>query len=107
LFSLVLTKEGELITWGDNAFGQLGDGTVQSVLMPRYMPRTNTLFDRTFVDVAAGYEHVIALTSNCDLSLMHALTTDQMPRACSRGDATRLVNWATVLRLSVTCRNRL
>src|SRR5690242_1352115 len=58
-FSLVLTESGDLITFGDNSRGQLGDGTVQLGIDPKYMPRTNVLFERFFVDVAVGYEHVI------------------------------------------------
>lgn len=61
-FSLALTRRGQLITWGGNEFGQLGDGTVQSALLPKYMPRTNGLSGRSFVDVVAGYDHVIVMT---------------------------------------------
>ncbi len=61
-FSLVLTEAGDLITFGDNSYGQLGDGTIQVSIDPKYLPRTNALFERLLVDVAAGYEHVIVRT---------------------------------------------
>lgn len=63
-FSLVLTEAGDLITFGDNSRGQLGDGSIQLSIDPKYLPRTNVLFERFFVDVAAGYEHVIVLTDD-------------------------------------------
>ena len=33
-YSLVITKDGSLYTWGDNRYGQLGTGDTTNLLVP-------------------------------------------------------------------------
>ena len=60
VFSLALTGAGHLLSWGSNAFGELGDGTFTDHLQPE---RVN-LGSTTVTSVVAGGLHVLARTSN-------------------------------------------
>jgi len=57
--SLAITADGTVWAWGQNAFGQLGDGTTTDRLEPVPIP---TLSD--VVAIAAGRLHSLALTSD-------------------------------------------
>ena len=57
--SLAVTSTGQVLAWGDNAYGQLGDGsTTHSDL-----PVTVKLPGTQVTAVAAGNDHSLALTS--------------------------------------------
>lgn len=61
-FSLELQPSGRLLAWGDNATGELGDGTTQMRTTPvqvRGLPA-----DKRVVAVATGLNHVLALESD-------------------------------------------
>ena len=60
VFSLALTGAGHLLSWGSNAFGELGDGTFTDHLQPE---RVN-LGSTTVTSAVAGGLHVLARTSN-------------------------------------------
>jgi uncharacterized repeat protein (TIGR01451 family) len=57
--SLALTSDGGVLAWGDNRYGQLGDGTNTSSTTPVAvaLPAGTTV-----TAIAAGYEHSLALT---------------------------------------------
>jgi alpha-tubulin suppressor-like RCC1 family protein len=57
--SLAITSSGELYSWGLNANGQLGDGTLVNKTSPT---RIGTATD--WIDVACGDYHSLALKSN-------------------------------------------
>ncbi|MFF2007639.1 Ig-like domain repeat protein [Streptomyces sp. NPDC058195] len=57
---LALTAAGEVLAWGDNDFGQLGDGTVVSRNEP--VP-VNLPAGTTVTSIAGGDDHSLALTS--------------------------------------------
>ncbi|UCC47618.1 MAG: hypothetical protein JSV41_08965 [Gemmatimonadota bacterium] len=57
-FTCGLTLDGEAYCWGDNWFGQLGDGTGQQSSTP--VPVAG---NHTFTSLAAGYAHVCAVTT--------------------------------------------
>jgi alpha-tubulin suppressor-like RCC1 family protein len=63
--SLVSTSSGQLYTFGEGHFGQLGNGSTQS----RSTPEQITLPGATggVVQIAAGWEHSLALTSSGQL----------------------------------------
>lgn len=63
-FSVVLRNDGTVWTFGNNEFGQLGDGTYLSSLLPVQVKDTagnNPL--RHIAAIAAGEDHVLALDS--------------------------------------------
>jgi alpha-tubulin suppressor-like RCC1 family protein len=60
-FSLALTSSGTMLAWGDNGYGQLGDGT--SVV--RHLPvRVKLPAGTTIKAIAAGSDFSLALTSS-------------------------------------------
>lgn len=58
---LAIASDGSLWAWGDNRFGQVGDGTTTNVLRP---VRLDTPAGVTFTDIAAGYDHSVAIDSD-------------------------------------------
>ena len=65
-FSLAVTNEGRVFTWGANESGQLGKGdTVNTSTPVEITNRINQLLrsDETVVKYRLGYAHVVALTS--------------------------------------------
>lgn len=63
--SLALCSDGTLVAWGQNNFGQLGDGTTTSRAEPVIVPTAGTpLAGRTVVAVATGAAHSLALCAD-------------------------------------------
>ncbi|MEW6026679.1 MAG: RCC1 domain-containing protein, partial [Planctomycetota bacterium] len=54
--SFAIKTDGTLWAWGNNNFGQLGDGTTISRTMP-----TKIVTDTDWASIAAGLYHTIAL----------------------------------------------
>ncbi|XMB72031.1 leucine-rich repeat protein [Mycoplasmatota bacterium WC30] len=62
--SSALTSEGRIFTWGDNGYGQLGDGTTINKLVPTEITSEFTLNEsETIIDISLGDSHSSALTS--------------------------------------------
>ncbi|MGH3486637.1 MAG: RCC1 domain-containing protein [Actinopolymorphaceae bacterium] len=60
LHSLALTSDGDVLSWGSNATGQLGDGTTIDRLVP---VEVHLPVGVDAIDVAGGAEHSLAVTS--------------------------------------------
>jgi alpha-tubulin suppressor-like RCC1 family protein len=58
-FTLAIKPDGTLWAWGANAYGQLGDGTTVSKLIP-----TQIGTDNDWATVAAGYYHSLAIKTD-------------------------------------------
>ena len=58
----------ELLAWGGNGFGQLGDNTTTRRLLPTPVNDTGVLADKTAVAVAGGYLHSLALCADGTLA---------------------------------------
>ena len=58
--SLALTRDGQVWAWGDNSRGQLGDGTTTIRTTPGHV----AALTGTFVKIATGNEHSLALRSD-------------------------------------------
>jgi alpha-tubulin suppressor-like RCC1 family protein len=54
--SMVLTRDGDVFTWGDGSLGQLGHGNTDQQLVPK---RVESLTNVT--DIAAGAAHILAV----------------------------------------------
>ncbi len=63
-FSLALTTDGGLYTWGFNGQGQLGNGTNTSSDIPVAVDMTGVLNGKTILAIAAGNYHGMALASD-------------------------------------------
>jgi len=64
--SLALCSDGTVAAWGDNASGQLGDGTITQQTVPVEVNHApgSALEGKTVVAVAAGQSHSLALCSD-------------------------------------------
>jgi len=63
VYTVALTSDGRLFAWGNNAYGQLGDGTTINRTTPVAV-RYGALFGKTVTAIAAGRSHTLALTSD-------------------------------------------
>ncbi|MGB3439112.1 MAG: Ig-like domain repeat protein [Actinophytocola sp.] len=59
-FSVALLSTGEVLTWGYNDEGQLGDGSFVRSTVPVYVDLPS---DTTITAIAAGDDHILALTA--------------------------------------------
>jgi alpha-tubulin suppressor-like RCC1 family protein len=57
--TLALRSDGQVLSWGDNTYGQLGDGTTVNQAVPVEVQARNDI-----VAIAAGYYHSLALKSD-------------------------------------------
>lgn len=62
-FSVALRKDGTIWTWGDNKYGQLGDGTIMNRNYPLPV-KTNVKDLKNIIDIKAGAFHVLALSKD-------------------------------------------
>lgn len=67
LHSAVVSKDGELITFGFNGYGQLGLGSIETKYQPTSIPQLKT---RRVVDTACGAFHTICLLESGELYSM-------------------------------------
>ena len=58
-YTVALTKEGKVFTWGSNEFGQLGHGDYEHRHIPTKVESLDGLF---IVKIACGGDHTIAIT---------------------------------------------
>ncbi len=63
-FALALTMNGEVVAWGGNSFGQLGNGTITNSVMPLLISEIAPLSTVDITDIAVGNHHSLALTSD-------------------------------------------
>jgi len=63
--TLALAADGQVFAWGDNSFGQLGNGSSESVFhRPVAVDRSGVLAGQHIVAISAGDSHSLALSSN-------------------------------------------
>ncbi|XP_057350503.1 RCC1 and BTB domain-containing protein 2 isoform X4 [Manis pentadactyla] len=59
---VLATTEGEVFTWGHNAYSQLGNGTTNHALVPCHI--STNLSNKQVIEVACGSYHSLVLTSD-------------------------------------------
>lgn len=65
MFSMVLTSDGSLYSWGKNNYGQIGDGTTNNYNLAVAVKTESTpMAGKTVVDFSISNEHTVALTSD-------------------------------------------
>jgi len=63
--SAAVTKQGEMYTWGNGKYGQLGHGDTESLFKPRLVRElARSGEDEHIISVACGAQHTLALTSS-------------------------------------------
>ena len=67
--TLALCADGTLAAWGDNTYGQLGNGTTNTSKVPIAVTNSGALAGKTVIVIAAGSSHSLAL---CDDGSMAA-----------------------------------
>jgi alpha-tubulin suppressor-like RCC1 family protein/phosphodiesterase/alkaline phosphatase D-like protein len=63
-FSLALTADGRVASWGNNDRGQLGTGSGGDESSPTWVDTSGALAGRRVIDIAAGEGHSLALCSD-------------------------------------------
>jgi len=66
--SVALCSDGTVATWGNNSYGQLGNGSMTDSLVPVSVIATGVLLSKTVVAIAAGQYHNLALCSDGTLA---------------------------------------
>jgi alpha-tubulin suppressor-like RCC1 family protein len=63
-FSLALCSDGTVVSWGDNAFGQLGDNSTVLRKVPVAVYTAGVLSGKTVIAISNGQFHSLALCSD-------------------------------------------
>lgn len=61
-------SEGEVFTWGHNAYSQLGNGTTNHGLVPCHI--STNLSNKQVIEVACGSYHSLVLTSDGEVRIV-------------------------------------
>ncbi|XP_068123830.1 RCC1 and BTB domain-containing protein 2 isoform X2 [Hyperolius riggenbachi] len=59
---VIVTSDGEVYSWGHNAYSQLGNGSTNQALIPG--PVSTNLINKKVISVACGSHHSLATTSD-------------------------------------------
>ncbi len=81
IHNLALCSDGTLLTWGDNASGQLGDGTTSASALPVFVNTANgssALYGKTVAAIASGSTHNLALCTDGTLAAWGLNTNGQL-----------------------------
>jgi len=62
--SLALCSDGAIATWGDNSYGQLGNGGTSASKVPVLVNQAGVLAGRTVIGVTTGGSHSLALCAD-------------------------------------------
>jgi len=68
LHSLALCSDGKLVVWGYNDYGQLGNNSTTTSLVPVAVDTSGTLAGKTVIAMAAGQEFTVAVCSDGTLA---------------------------------------
>lgn len=90
MFSMVLTSDGSLYSWGKNNYGQIGDGTTNNYNLAVAVKTEGTpMAGKTVVDFSISNEHTVALTSDGQIYAWGRNESGQL------GDGTNTASYST------------
>ena len=96
--SLVLCSDGTVAAWGDNGYGQLGNGNTTSSSVPVLVNQSGVLAGKTVVSVAAGDYHSVALCSDGTVAAWGANFSTQLGNGSANNSSVPvLVNQSGVM----------
>lgn len=61
------STNGAIYCWGDNTYGQIGDGSIAPSTVPKQINNSNTGAITSWKDVSAGQHHTCAIANSNDL----------------------------------------
>jgi alpha-tubulin suppressor-like RCC1 family protein len=76
--NLALCSDGTLAAWGENATGQLGNGSNTSSNVPVLVDQSSVLAGKTAIALSAGISHSLALCSDGTLAAWGENTSGQL-----------------------------
>ena len=82
-FSMALTSEGKVVTWGGNADHQLGNNSFSNSNVPVAVTISAALTGRTVTAIAAGGGHALALSSDGHVAAWGSNSRGQLSNAVS------------------------
>ena len=59
---IFIAEEGEVISWGDNKYGQLGLGISDALVTTPHIIKTTLFEDNKVCNLQSGWTHMIAMT---------------------------------------------
>jgi alpha-tubulin suppressor-like RCC1 family protein/phosphodiesterase/alkaline phosphatase D-like protein len=77
-FNLVMCTDGNMAAWGDNPYGQLGNGSILDATAPTLVDRSGVLAGKTVTAVACGGAHSMALCSDGTLAAWGSTMSGQL-----------------------------
>jgi hypothetical protein len=87
-FNLVLTEKGDMLAFGRNLYGQLGNGDTESTCNPTQI---SLKLDSEIASFGACEDHAFLLTGDGDLYLWGSGREGNMARQCSNFDVPTLM----------------
>jgi alpha-tubulin suppressor-like RCC1 family protein/phosphodiesterase/alkaline phosphatase D-like protein len=81
--SLALCADGDLVAWGDNGYGQLGNGSTTNSPVPVLVNRAGVLAGKTIVALSAGIDFSLALCTDGTLAAWGYNTYGQLGNGTS------------------------
>lgn len=76
--SMALCADGTLAAWGNNSFGELGNGSFNPSYVPSAVDMTGVLAGKTVVTIASGYSHRLALCADGTLAAWGGNSSGQL-----------------------------
>jgi alpha-tubulin suppressor-like RCC1 family protein len=63
-FSVILTSDSKLMSWGTNYAGELGDNSSSTRNVPVAVDMTGVLKNKNITRISCGFSHTLVLTSD-------------------------------------------
>ena len=95
--SMALCSDGTLYGWGDNAFGQCGNGATEKLSTPTLVTKNGALSGKTISDFAISANHTLILCSNGDIVSFGYNADNQLGNGAAAFSTTKLkVNYPSI-----------